>query len=71
MESWKWRFGRTPKFNITVKINKQSVILCVKNGVIESVTTTCSNASLENLVNEKFDMSVIEKIKQCSIKLKM
>lgn len=65
MESWEWRFGRTPKFNITVKFNNQSVILTVKNGIIESVSTTCSIASLNNLVHEQFNMNVVEQIKQC------
>lgn len=65
MESWEWRFGRTPKFNITVKFNQLSAILSVKNGIIESVSTTCSITSLNNLVNEKFNMNIIEQIKQC------
>lgn len=67
MESWEWRFGRTPKFNITVKFNQQSAILSVKNGIIESVSTTCSIASLNNLVHEKFNMNIVEQIKQCLI----
>ncbi|CAI6344458.1 unnamed protein product [Macrosiphum euphorbiae] len=63
MESWEWIYGRTPKFNITVKCNDQSVILSVKNGIIENVATAC-NVSLNNLVNEKFNMNIVEEIKQ-------
>jgi len=63
MESWNWIYGRTPKFNITVKYNEQSVILSVKNGVIENVSTA-SDVSLINLVNEKFNMNIVEEIKQ-------
>ncbi|KAL4120705.1 hypothetical protein QTP88_013348 [Uroleucon formosanum] len=63
MESWEWIYGRTPKFNITVKCNEQSVILSVKNGIIENVATAC-NISLNNLVNEKFNMNIVEEIKQ-------
>lgn len=64
MESWEWRFARTPKFNITVKLNKLSVDLFVKSGIIENVSTTC-NVCLNNLVNEKFNMNIVEEIKQC------
>uniref|UniRef100_A0A2H8TEX0 Lipoyltransferase 1, mitochondrial n=2 Tax=Melanaphis sacchari TaxID=742174 RepID=A0A2H8TEX0_9HEMI len=65
MESWEWRYGRTPKFNITVKSNDEhSVILSVKNGIIENVATTC-NVSLSHLINEKFNMKIVEEIKQC------
>lgn len=64
MESWEWRFARTPKFNITVKSNKLSVNLSVKNGIIENVSTTC-NVNLNNLVNEKFNMNIVEELKQC------
>jgi len=63
MESWEWRYGRTPKFNITVKCNEQSVILSVKSGIIENVVTTC-NIKLSNLVNEKFNMNIVEEIKR-------
>jgi len=63
MESWEWIYGRTPKFNITVKCNEQSVILSVKNGIIENVATAC-NVSLNHLVNEKFNMNIVEEIKQ-------
>lgn len=64
MESWEWRYARTPKFNISVKLNEQSVNLSVISGVIENVTTTC-NVSFNNLVNKKFNMNIIEEIKQC------
>lgn len=64
MESWEWRYGRTPKFNITVKSNEQSVILSVKNGIIENVSSTCS-VSLNNFVSKKFDMNIVDDIKQC------
>jgi len=63
MESWEWRYGRTPKFNITVKCNEQSVILSVKNGIIENFVTTC-NINLSSLVNEKFNINIVEEIKR-------
>lgn len=63
MKSWKWRYGRTPKFNITIKLNKHSVILSVINGVIDNVSTTC-NVNLVNLVNKKFNMNVVDEIQQ-------
>jgi len=64
MESWEWRFARTPKFNITIKLNGLSVELSVKSGIVENVTSTCS-ISLNNLINEKFNMDIVEEIKQC------
>jgi len=70
MESWEWIYGRTPKFNITVKYNEQSVVLSVKNGIIENVATD-SNISLNNLVNEKFNMNIVEEIKQHLKTIKM
>jgi len=63
MESWEWRYGRTPKFNITVKCKEQSVILSVKNGIIENVAANC-NVSLNNLINKKFNMNIVDEIKQ-------
>lgn len=62
MESWDWRYGRTPKFNITIKSNETSVVLSVKNGVIENVTTPC-NLRLTKLINNKFDMNIVKEIK--------
>lgn len=59
MESWEWRYGRTPKFKKAIKLNDQSVILSVKNGIIENVSKTC-NASLNKLVSEKFNMEIVE-----------
>lgn len=59
MESWEWRYGRTPKFNKTVKLNDQSVVLSVKNGIIENVSETCY-ASLNKLVSEQFNMEIVE-----------
>jgi len=70
MESWEWRYGRTPKFNITVKYNEQSVILSVKSGIIENVATAC-NVSYNNLINEKFNMNIVEEIKQHLKTIKM
>lgn len=64
MKSWKWRYGKTPKFNITIKLNDQSVILSVKNGIIENISSTC-NLSFNNLVNEKFNMNIVDEIQQC------
>lgn len=64
MESWEWRYGRTPKFNITIKSNEQSVILFVKNGIIENVSTTF-NVNLNYMINKKFNMNIVEDIKQC------
>lgn len=63
MESWEWRFGRTPKFNITVKCNEQSVVLSVKNGIIEIVSTTCVE-SFNNFINKKFNVNIVDEIKQ-------
>lgn len=63
MESWEWRYGRTPKFNITVKCNEQSIVLSVKNGIIENVTTSY-DVGLNTLVYEKFSMKIVEEIKQ-------
>lgn len=64
MASWEWRFGRTPKFNITVKLNEHSVILTVRNGIIENVLTAL-NVSLNNFVNKKFNINILEEVKQC------
>lgn len=64
MESWEWRYARTPKFIISIKLNEQSVNLSVINGVIENITTT-SNVSFKDLINKKFNMNIVEKIKQC------
>jgi len=62
MESWDWRYGRTPKFNITIKSNKMSIVLSVKNGVIENATTPC-NVNFTKLINTKFDMNIVKEIK--------
>lgn len=64
MESWEWRYGRTPKFNITVKFNEQSVVLSVKNGIIENVSTKCV-VGFNNLINKKFNINIVEEIKEC------
>lgn len=63
MESWEWRFGRTPKFDITIKLNEQSVVLHVKNGTVENISTR-SNVSLNNYINKKFNINFVEEIKQ-------
>jgi hypothetical protein len=63
MKSWEWRYGRTPKFNITIKFDEQSVILSVKNGIIENVSTTCA-VSFNNFINKKFNVNVVDEIKQ-------
>lgn len=64
MKNWEWRFGRTPKFNITIKSNKNGfIVLSVKNGIVESVSTTC-NENLNKYVNKKFDMKIVEEIKE-------
>lgn len=70
MESWEWRYGKTPKFNITVESNKQSVIATVKNGIIENVSSTCSG-NFNNFVGKKFNMNIVDDIKQCSKTIEM
>lgn len=71
MKNWKWRFGRTPKFNMTIKSNENCfIVLSVKNGIIESVSTTC-NAYLNKYVNEKFDMKIVKEIKKLLKIIKM
>lgn len=61
MKSWKWQYGRTPKFNITIKLNNQSVILNVKNGIVENISSSC-NFNFNDLVNEKFDINIVDEI---------
>lgn len=64
MKNWEWRFGRTPKFNITIKLNeKYFIVLTVKNGIIVSGSTTC-NANLNKYINEKFDMKIVKEIQE-------
>lgn len=64
MKNWEWRFGRTPKFNITIKSNgSYFIVLSVKNGIIESVSTTC-NENLNKYVNEKFNMKIVKELKE-------
>lgn len=64
MKNWEWRFGRTPKFNITIKSSgSYFIVLSVKNGIIESVSTTC-NENFNKYVNEKFDMKIVKELKE-------
>lgn len=70
MDNWDWRYGRTPKFNIVVKFNEQSVVLSVKSGIIENVSTTC-DVSLSNFLNRKFNIVIVKEIKECLTNVKL
>ncbi|XP_050440485.1 lipoyltransferase 1, mitochondrial isoform X2 [Adelges cooleyi] len=64
MSSWEWRYGRTPKFTITVKSNNGSAIVSVKNGKIENVSTLL-NVSLEKFISKQFSENIVNDIKTC------
>ncbi|XP_050536007.1 lipoyltransferase 1, mitochondrial [Daktulosphaira vitifoliae] len=64
LESWDWRYGRTPKFKITITLKNQSAHAVVKNGIIENISSQM-NVNLDKFINVKFSENIIEDIKKC------
>ena len=63
--SWKWTYGESPKYKVNVKNNGDSLEICVRNGIMESVLM--NEEEVKHLLNLPFTISSFDELEESSV----